>query len=131
VATDVSFDQLHSRNRGQQFAATQELVRRIRNPAYGTASVRGTTLQVHTRLVAPLSNVLSVLIAVPLIVRRESRSLVLNLALCTGVLIVVYAAAQACLYLGRINLIPTDLAAWAPAILAGTLAAWLSGRAQT
>ena len=131
VATAVSFDQLHNRNRSQQFASTPELVRRVRNPAYGVASLRGTTLQVHTRLVAPLANVLSVLIAVPLVVRRESRSLVVNLALCTGVLIVVYAAAQACLYLGRANLIPTDLAAWAPAILAGTLAAWLSGSAQT
>jgi lipopolysaccharide export system permease protein len=131
VATAVSFDQLHNRNSSQQFVSTPELVRRVRNPAYGVASLRGTTLQVHARLIAPLSNVLSVLIAVPLVVRRESRSLVLNLALCTGVLIAVYAVAQACLYLGRMNIIPTDLAAWAPAILAGALAAWLSSTAQT
>lgn len=131
VASDVSFDQLHNRNRSQQFAATPELVRRIRNPAYGVASLRGTTLQVHSRLVAPLGNVLSVLVAVPLIVRRESRSLVLNLALCTGVLIAVYGMAQAFLYLGRVGFIPTDLAAWGPVIVAGTLGAWLSGFAQT
>jgi lipopolysaccharide export system permease protein len=131
VATEVSFDQLLDRERSRDYTGTLDLVRRIHNPAYGTAAIRGTTLQVHTRLIAPLANVLSVLVAIPLIVRRESRSLVLNLAVSTGVLIVVYGAAQACLYLGRVNLIPVDLAAWAPAIAAGTLAAWLTGTVQT
>ncbi|MBW3541739.1 MAG: LptF/LptG family permease [Planctomycetes bacterium] len=131
VVTDVDFDQLHNRNRSYQFSATPDLVRRIHNPAFGQASVRSIAHHIHERLVSPLSNVLCVLVVVPLVARRESRSLVGNMALCTAVLIVLYGSAQGCAYLARANMLSTDLAAWLPAIATGTLGAWLSGYAQT
>jgi lipopolysaccharide export system permease protein len=131
VATDISFDQLSGRGQSHHYLPTGELVRRIRNPAYGTATVRAQVIHLHHRLVAPVANVLCVFVAVPLILRRESRSLVTNMAVCALVLGSLYGVAQACGYLGAAGLLPPDLAAWTPAIASGMLGAWLSGIVQT
>jgi lipopolysaccharide export system permease protein len=131
VATDISFDQLTGQGRNHHYLPTGELVRRIRNPAFGTATVRAQVIHLHHRLVAPLANVLCVFVAVPLILRRESRSLVTNMAVCALVLGLLYGVTQACGYLGAAGLLPPDLAAWTPAIASGMLGAWLSGVVQT
>jgi lipopolysaccharide export system permease protein len=131
VATDISFDQLTGRGHSHHYLPTGELVRRIRNPAYGTATVRAQVIHLHHRLVAPVANVLCVFVAVPLILRRESRSLVTNMAVCSLVLGLLYGVTQTCSFLGAAGLIPPDLAAWTPAIVSGMLGAWLSGIVQT
>ncbi len=131
VVTDVSFDQLCDRNKSYQYVGTPELIRRIRNPAYGTASLRGQIIHLHERLVTPIANVLCVFVAVPIILRKESRGLVTNMAICAGVLGLIYGLTQGFLYCGRVNWIPADLAAWASPILTGTLGAWLYDIVQT
>jgi lipopolysaccharide export system permease protein len=131
VVSDVSFDQLSSRSRSYRFVSTPELVRRIKNPAYSIVSIRGQMQNLHFRLLRPLADVICVLLAVPLIIRKESRSLAANMAVCTVALAGIYALSQAANYLGSVNLIETDVAAWAPLIFSGSLGAWLSGIAQT
>lgn len=131
VVTDVSFDQLSNRSSTHKYVSTPELIRRIRNPAYGIVSARGQALHVHSRLLRPLLDMIAVLIAVPLIVRRESVGLVGNMAICALVLGALFGVTQASNYLGAVNLISVDLAAWIPAFVSGTLAAWLSGIIQT
>lgn len=131
VVTDISFDQLSNRNTNYKYVGTSELIERIRNPAFGTASVRGQIIHLHARLVTPLANVLCVFVAVPLILRKESRSLVGNMAICAAVLGVVYGLTQGFLYLGRVNWLPADLSAWCSPILTGVLGAWLHDLTQT
>ncbi len=131
VATDISFDQLNNRNNSYKYVSTPELIRRIRNPAYGTASVRGQIIHLHSRMVTPIANVLCIFVAVPLILRKESRGLVTNMAVCALVLGVLYALMQGFLYCGRVNWLPADLAAWASPILTGCLGAWLHDITQT
>lgn len=131
VVTDVSFDQLSNRSKSYKYVSTTELVRRIRNPAYGSASVKGQLIHFHSRLVTPIANVLCVFVVVPMIIRRESRSLVTNMALCTLILGVLFAGGQAFVYLAQVNLMTADLSAWGLAISTGTLGAWLTGVVQT
>ena len=131
ITTDVSFDQLYDRSRSFQYVSTPDLIHRIQNPAYGMISAQSQTMHLHSRLTRPLANLLSVLIAVPLILRRESRSLIGNMALCAALLGGVYLFAQGLQYLGSVNLIAADLAAWLPVILSGSMSAWLTGVAQT
>jgi len=131
VVTDVSFDQLSNRSSTHKYVSTPELIRRIRNPAYGIISARGQALHVHSRLLRPLLDMIAVLITVPLIIRRESIGLVGNMAICALVLGALFGVTQASNYLGAVNLISVDLAAWIPAFVSGTLAAWLSGIIQT
>lgn len=131
VVTDISFDQLSNRNTAYKYVGTQELIRRIRNPAFGTASVRGQIIHLHSRLVTPIANVLCIFVAVPLILRKESRGLVTNMAICAGVLGGIYGLTEGFLYCGRVNWIPADLAAWCSPILTGSLGAWLHEITQT
>ena len=131
VVTDISFDQLSNKNSSYEYVNTTELIRRIRNPAYGSASVNGQIIHLHSRLVTPIANVLCVFVAVPLILRKESQGLVTNMAICAGVLGLVYGLTEAFLYCGRVNWLPADLAAWCSPILTGSLGAWLHDVTQT
>lgn len=127
VVTDVSPNQLFNRNRNFKYMSTLELIDRLKRRASGVTSVQAQLVHLHSRLTMPLLNLVAIFVAVPLIVRRESRSLVVNMALSTGVLGMVYGATQLTLYLGQMSLIPADLAVWLPVVGGGSLGAWLTG----
>jgi lipopolysaccharide export system permease protein len=131
VRTDIDFDQLHNEARAAQVCGTPELVRRIRNPAYSGNVRHGFTVQLHERFRQPLLNLLATLVAVPLVIRREARSLVTSLASCAGVMGVLLGLMQGGRLAGSIGILSPDLAAWLPVIFTGTLATALGGKALT
>lgn len=127
IVTAVTCDQLYKRNSSFTMLSTQELLRRIRSPAFGMISAHRLVAHLHTRFVAPLLNVIAVLMVIPLMVRRESPGLVVDSAVCATVLVVIFGFTQASFFLGQSRLIPPDLAAWIPVVVGGGWAAWLSG----
>lgn len=129
VVTDITPDRLTNRGKSQWLMSTSELVKSIRNPSVGIVSVKAQTLDVHSRLTRPISAVLMVFIVVPLVIRRESRSLIGNMARCSLSLAAVYGLTQVCNSLGGI--MSPDLAVWMPVIFSGGLGAWLTGSVQT
>ncbi|MFQ5733281.1 MAG: LptF/LptG family permease [Planctomycetaceae bacterium] len=131
IITDVSIDQLSNRSKNFRFLSTRQLVQRIRNPSTGLNSIRSQTLFFHRRLVRPLLNVLAAFIVLPLVLRKESHSLVGNIALCALVMSTMYGAGYLFSYLGQVNFMPADLAAWSPAFISGGVGAWLSGVVQS
>jgi lipopolysaccharide export system permease protein len=131
IVSDVSIDQLSNRSRNYRYLSTVQLVRRIRNPSTGLSGIRTQRAYFHTRLVRPLLNVISVFIVIPLVLRRESRSLIVNMALCTLLLAVLYGVTLLFGYLGEKHLLAPDFAAWCPAILSAAAGAWLSDVVQT
>ena len=131
IVSNITIDQLSGRSRSHRFLSTAELAHRIRNPATGLTAMRSQRLFFHTRLVRPLLNVIAVFLVVPLILRRESRSLVANMALCTLALAGLFGVTWLFSSLGEHNLLAPDFAAWCPAILCAAAGAWLSGVVQT
>jgi lipopolysaccharide export system permease protein len=131
VATSVTCDQLFRRNSSFSLLSTPELIERIHSPAMGLVSVHRLVLHLHARLVQPVLNLIAVLIAIPLMVRRESPGLVADSALCGFVLALVFGLIQASQVLGASQIVPADLAAWIPVVFGGTIAAWLSGVIQS
>jgi lipopolysaccharide export system permease protein len=131
VKSDVTIDQLHNRTTSFKYLSTAELIRRIRSGAIGRISIRSQTLHLHERLTRPLLILLSVLITIALTMRKESTGLLLNVANCTTVLGVLFLITQATLHVGRMNLIPLEVAAWIPVALSGTCTAWLASSVQT
>lgn len=131
IVSDVSIDQLSNRSRNFRYLSTPQLVERIRNPSTGLAGIRSQRAFFHLRLVRPLLNVMSVFIVIPLVLRRESRSLIINMALCTLLLGVLYGVTQMFVYLGEKNLLAPDFAAWLPAMITAAAGAWLSDVVQT
>lgn len=131
VVTAVTCDQLYKKNSSYTMLSTQELLKRIRSPAFGVMSTHRLVAHLHFRFVEPLLNVIAVLLVIPLMVRRESPGLVVDSAVCAGTLAVMFVMIQGCMYLGQARIAPPDLAAWLPVVLGGTWAAWLSGLIRT
>ena len=132
VVSSVSFDQLYNRGRNLKLVSSAQLVHRIRNPSTGRVHVQRQCLTLHSRITRPLLCLLSITMALPLIVRKESRSLIMNMAVCAAVLGFFYALTQGCLALGSSGTwIRPDLAAWLPVILSGIASTWTSGYVQT
>ena len=131
VISQARVDQLYNRSRSFKMITTPELVRRIRNPASGMISINAQLIHFHSRLTRPVLNAVSVMLIIPLIIRKDSRSLIMNMAICTGTLGMIYTFNSTFHYLGNTNILEADLAAWAPIILSGTTGAWLSRFVQS
>lgn len=131
ICTSAASDQLYNRSRGFKMLSTRELLRRIRHPSTSMVSTNAQLIHLHARMTRPLLCVVAVLVVIPLIVRRDSRSLIGSMAICTGVLGTLYSLNMLSEYLGSANLMPPDLAAWGPIIFSGTVGAWLTQYAQS
>lgn len=130
IVSDVGCDQLCNRS-SSALISTPELISRINNPSFSDLSIRKQKLDLHARLTRPFMNLIAVMMAIPFVLRKESRSQILNIAICFSVLGVIFGISQCFLYMGSTNLLQPDQAAWFPVITNGTLAAWFSNRVQT
>ena len=131
VESDVTFEQLYNRGRNMRLLSSWELVQQIQNPSTGLNPLRARSLALHSRMTRPLLSLLSVTIALPLVLRRESSSLIANMALCAGVQGCFFGLAHVSLALGGTGVIEPDLAAWLPVILNGMASTWTSNLVQT
>ena len=114
-----------------RYRSTIDLVERLRNPSMSVMTTRAQTLHLHERLTRTLANLLAVCLTVPLVLRKESFSLITNMAICCLVMVLMIAVREGTVYFGRMNWIQQDLAVWLPIILCGGLIAWFSDRVQT
>lgn len=131
VVSNIGSEQMSGSAVTYRYQSTWELVDRLRSPTFSVMTSRSQVLHMHERITRPMSTLLAVCLTVPLVLRRESFSIITNLAVCAGVMICLMGLVQACNYLGRINWMSLDLAAWTPIIVVGGLVAWFSDRVQT
>jgi len=131
IRTVIGFDQVVSGQKIFDYLSTSDLIQRVRTPAYGNNSSQALGVLIHTRFTRPILNLLMVLLLIPLVVRKESRSLVANLGLATLASTFILGTTFAFNYLGTARLIPLDLCGWGPVMLCGGLSAWFSGIVRT
>ena len=67
------------------------------------------------------------MLIIPLMVRRESVGVVADSAVSASVLASLFVLGQVCAYMGQMQWVGPDVAAWIPVIAGGSWAAWLSG----
>ena len=84
IVSEVSFDQLYNRGRNLKLLSSMQLIQRIQNPATGPMPVRGQSLALHARITRPLLCLLNIAIALPLVMRKESHSLITNMVICAA-----------------------------------------------
>lgn len=130
IVSDVGCDQLCNRNTSS-LISTPDLIARINNPSFSDLSIRKQTLDLHSRLTRPFMNLIAVMVSIPFVLRKESRSQILNIAICACVMGVLFAISQCFFYMGTARVITPDQAAWFPVITCGALAAWFSNRVWT
>lgn len=131
IISDVDFQQLYDQGRNPKLLSSMQLVNRIRSPSTAGVIVKRQSLALHSRVTRPLLSLLTITIALPLVLRRESTGLIVNLATCGLVLGVSFALTQASLALGSEGLIRPEIAAWFPVVLIGTTSVWTKGYVQT
>ena len=131
IISEVSFDQLYNRGRNLKLLSSMQLIQRIQNPSTGPMPVRGQSLALHTRIMRPFLCLINIAIVLPLVMRKESHSLIANMVICAGVLGMTYMVNQGCLVLGSMGQVSPDLAAWLPVIICGIVSTWTSGLVQT
>ena len=131
VRTDVTFDQLHNRDSSVDYLATSELVQRVQNPSFSRRSVHSLSLALHNRLTKPILNLVVLMVGVPFIVRKESTSLLRNVAACSIVLGVMFAGNEVCSYLAKVHLLSPEQSVWLPIVGWGTFAAWTAALVKT
>lgn len=131
VESDVTFEQLYNRGRNMKLLSSWELVQQIQNPSTGLNPLRARSLALHSRITRPLLSLLSVTIALPLVLRRESSSLIANMAVCAGVLGCSFGLTHVAIALGGSGVIEPDLAAWLPVIVNGMASTWTASLVQT
>lgn len=131
IASRIGFDLVADGSRSATRQSTQDLIRRVRNPAMSESLARGQVLLLHQRAVQPLLNLLAGLACIPLVIRRESRSLVASLAITSAVQGLMFGVLLLGEWLGQSGRLPADIAAWMPVIICGVVAAWTTGYAQS
>jgi lipopolysaccharide export system permease protein len=130
IVSDLPFDQLFNRLQSSKLLSTSELIYRLRSPAFGQATAR-LAQTLHARLVRPLANLLAMLVSIPLILRKESRGLIANMAIASAVLGTLFGLSEASAFCGQSGMMWPELAAWVPVIVTGMLFAWLTPYMQT
>lgn len=131
IVSSLTPDRLGCRNLNTDFLSTAELVHRLKSPAQPTGFGTSQRFSLHTRLLRYVVNMLVVLACVPVLVRKDSRSLLINLALCAGVMGTVFGLIEAGRFLAMAAVLAPDLAAWIPIIVLGTFSAWATGWIRT
>ncbi len=131
IRSAVTLDQLYNRDSHYEYLPTWEIMRRLRNPSFSNSSLRSQNLYLQSRLTKPLLSLIVVAVGVPFVVRKESPSLLTNLAICCGVLGVMLGVNELLMYLGKANILAPELAVWSPVIIWGTTAAWCTGYVRT
>jgi len=130
IVSDLPFDQLFNRLGSSKLLSTSELIYRLRSPAFDQSTAR-LSQTLHARLVRPLANLLAMLVSIPLILRKESRGLIANMAIASGVLAGLLGLSEGIAFCGQSGILPPELSAWVPVIVTGMLFAWLTPHMQT
>jgi lipopolysaccharide export system permease protein len=126
LTTDVTFAQIYSKGGNYLFDTTPELIERVNSPALSQTTIRRQILHLHNRLARPLQSICAVMLAIPFVIRKESRSLIAGMALASGVLVSMMALQQLSNFLASAMVITPDFAIFVPVLVGGGMAAWYS-----
>ena len=131
--TDLSPRELSLRASSEylRFQSTSRLAQMSQQPYLNRRMGKDLELERHFRFTNPIINVVILMLAAPLIISREPKSVFLQMV--KGLLVIVgaFALAFACQQLGTLQHISQLLAAWLPVILFGPAAVLMLDSVKT
>lgn len=126
LITEVTFEELYNRSASFKYLSTQELFTRARKPATATGNARSLLLHLHARFLRPAIMLAGVFVVFPVLLRKESKSLVSNIAFCTFLMGTIFGMTQALRFVSQSGLLSPELATWLPLLSSAGIGAWLS-----
>ena len=130
LKTDLTFATMTRSRHWYQFARTPELIRALSNPT-NLGDRNDIQVFLHGRIIRPLLGFNLMLLSLPLVLGGTGRNMFVNLGLSLGTSGVFYSANFMSQYLGSHGVLSAELAAWAPLIVFGTIAAARWGSIRT
>ncbi|MEZ6066287.1 MAG: LptF/LptG family permease [Planctomycetaceae bacterium] len=131
IVSEVTPQELYNRGASFKYLSTSELLLRARQPSPGTGTARARLIHLHARMTRPLVMIVTLFLAFPMILRKESKSLVTNVAFCAMLMAMVFGTNQAMRFIGQAGLLSPELTVWLPIIGFSGLGAWLSPLTKT
>lgn len=131
LVTDVSIDQLCDREHALRLLATRELANRVQQSSGLFANNNAPQLLLHSRLTRPLVMLCALFLAAPIVLRRESRSLMLNMACGMFAVVTLLMMGMITESFVHTNLITAAQAAWIPCLIGGMGASWMKDLIET
>ncbi len=121
LKTNLTFTTMIRSRNWYQFAPTVELIRSLSDPTnYGERA--DIQIFLHSRLIRPLLGFNLMLLSLPLVLGGTGRNMFVNLGMSLGTSGLFYSVNFMSQYLGAHDVLPPELAAWAPLIFFGTVA---------
>jgi lipopolysaccharide export system permease protein len=130
LASDLKFESVTRTRQWYTFAPTWELLRGIYDPV-NAQEKDAIAVSLHGRILRPLMSLNLLLLSLPLVLSGYGRNMFINLGLSLGTSALFYGVNFMCQYLGNNGHITAELAAWAPLIGFGSLAAARWGNIRT
>ena len=123
LVTEVAVEQIAGKA-WRKFASTFEIIQALRSPS--TNFGPDVRVGVHSRIIAPLSDLTLLFLGLPLVLSRESRNIFVAIGMCLGVVLGFFCVVILCQWLGNNCLITPAAAAWTPLAIFVPLAVLLS-----
>ena len=130
LRSNITFEDAIRRTNWYTFASTPDLLRTLREPI-GEIEKTEIGVFLHARLLRPLLSMTLLFLSLPLVLGGGTRGMFINLGLSLGTSAVFYAGLFLFQYLGNNRVLGPELAAWAPLIGFGTVAAGRWGKIRT
>tara|TARA_Y100001934_G_scaffold235663_1_gene286594 strand:- start:87 stop:1220 length:1134 start_codon:yes stop_codon:yes gene_type:complete len=99
----------------QQFSSTRELMGALENPS--VKHNPGVEVELHSRFVQPILDMNLLLLGLPLVLTRQSRSLFFSVGLCVLLIVLFMSVNMLCHSLGSSSLLSPPFSAWLPLML--------------
>ena len=131
VVSDVGPDLIYKAKGSSQFLGTSQLISRINSPAIDANTARGLEFDLHMRLVEPLLAGMMIVIAIPIILERESRGMILSAGKCGFWLFIILASTYVVRFLPSLQISEPVQAAWLPLFFVVPFAVWMLESVET
>lgn len=131
IVTDIGPDLLYKGKQNSSYLATATLLRRIQSSVLDTESLRKLEYVLHSRFVEPVLNLAMVFLVIPLMIRKDSRGLVMNVLIAGVLFFSVYISTMACEFLAEFGAMSIPFAVCLPVLVCGTMASWSAAMVET
>jgi lipopolysaccharide export system permease protein len=130
LQSDLKFESVTRNRQWYQYAPTWDLIRGLYDPA-NEPEKQEIAVFLHGRILRPLISLNLLLLSLPLVLGGYGRNMFINLGMSLGTSALFYSLGFMSQYLGANSVISPELAAWAPLIGFGALAAGRWGNIRT
>jgi len=131
IASSIGPDLLYKGKTGVAYLSTSSLIRRIRNSVIDATSLRQLQFEFHSRLMEPFLSASAVFLILPVVLKRDSRGLIMNTFFAAMMLGGVYFLSMGSRFLATSGVVHLHTAVWLPVFVSVTLSTWLASWIET